>query len=254
MYSLSFPPARASNRDKHVHGIPALTFGEARVSNGRRILVEGRGGAVRDLPPLDLALDMESLFAAERILIPYRNEVRARAFSRVTRGTHLPRASFAARSSRRRQLLVAAGLLLALTSAAVAALEIRRWLERPFGLGLVGEDARPTSTRQSGVVTSSTEASPSPSSAKAMRAEEYRRELEILEPARRAFARGDFAAVIRAADEHRRTFPLGGLAEERDAMRARALFRQGHSADARLAAIAFRRKFPNSAVLGEIEQ
>jgi hypothetical protein len=207
-----------------------------------------------ELPPLDVALDMESLFAAERILIPYRSEVRARAFSRVTRGAALSRASFAARSSRRRQWLVAAGVLLALTSAAVAALELRLWLERPSGLALAGAGARSTSAGQSGAVTSSTEAAPSPPSAKAMRAEEFQRELEILEPARRAFARGDFAAVIRAADEHERAFPLGGLAEERDAMRARALLRQGRGADARLAAAAFRRRFPNSAVLVEIEK
>jgi hypothetical protein len=128
---------------------------------------------------------------------------------------------------------VAAGVLLALTSAGVAALGIRRWLERPSGLEL---------------------AAPSQPSAKAMRAEEFRRELEILEPARRAFSRGDFAAVIRAADEHQRTFPLGGLAEERDAMRVRALFRQGRGADARVAAAAFRLKFPKSAVLVEIEK
>jgi hypothetical protein len=207
-----------------------------------------------ELPPLGVALDMESLFAAERILIPYRNEVRARAFSRITRGRLLPGASFAARPSRRRQWLVAAGGLLALTSAAVAALEIRRWLERPSGLALAGEGARPTSPSQSGSVTSSTEAAPSSPPAKAMRAEEFQRELEMLEPARRAFARGDFAAVIRAADEHERAFPLGGLSEERDAMRARALFRQGRGAAARLAAAAFRRKFPNSAVLVEIEK
>jgi outer membrane protein assembly factor BamD (BamD/ComL family) len=120
---------------------------------------------------------------------------------------------------------------------------------------LVGEGPRPTSTAQSGAVVSSTEAAASaPSSAKALRAEEFRRELQILEPARRAFARGDFAAVIRAADEHQRTFPFGGLAEERDAMRARALFRQGRRADARLAAAAFRGNFPNSAVLGDIEK
>jgi len=205
---------------------------------------------MRELPPLDLALDVEALFASERILIPYRNEVRARAFSRVSRGAPVPHASFAARSPLRRQLLVAAGLLLALTSAAVAALEMRRWLERPSGVGLLGESARPTG----GVGRSSTEAAPSPSFAKAMRADEFRRELEILEPARRAFARGDFAAVIRAADEHERAFPSGGLAEERDAMRARALLRQGRGADARLAAAAFRRKFPNSAVLVEIEK
>jgi hypothetical protein len=200
---------------------------------------------------------MEALFAAERILIPYRNEVRERAFSRLTGGTSFRRTSFGATtpwSSGRWHVLVAAGVLLAFSSAAVATLEIRGWLERPFRLELVREGARPTSTAQSGPAISSTEAAPAPASAKALRADDFLGELQILEPARRAFARGDFAAVIRAADEHHRAFPLGRLAEERDAMRARALFRQGRSADARLAAAAFRRTFPNSAILGEIDR
>jgi hypothetical protein len=116
---------------------------------------------------------------------------------------------------------------LALASAAGAAREVRRRLERPSKLSRAGVRSLGTSTRT----------------------EEYGRELRILEPARRAFARGDFAAVLSAADEHARMFPSSGLAEERDAMRVHALFRQGRIADARRAAINFRKDFPSSAVL-----
>jgi hypothetical protein len=93
---------------------------------------------------------------------------------------------------------------------------------------------------------------PGRGSPRAVQAEEYERELRILEPARRAFARGDFAAVIAAADEHERMFPSGGLAEERDALRVRALFRQHRDGDARRAAAAFRRRFPHSILLDGI--
>jgi len=150
-------------------------------------------------------------------------------------------------------MLVAAGVLLALVSVAAAAFQLRQRRERaaelspvvsPVGgvASPVGGVAPPPASSQAGA--RSTETS--------LGAEQYRRELRILEPARRALARGDFAAVVRAADEHERAFPSGGLAEERDALRVRALFRQNHVAEARRAAAAFRKQFPNSAVLGEI--
>jgi hypothetical protein len=198
-------------------------------------------------PPADPKLDMDALFAAERIIPPYRNEIRERAFSRAKLGTpiQLARPSATARWSwRPRQILVAAAVLLVLASVAAAAFEIRQRREQASELSPVAPRV---------------EAQPSPASLKAgarpaevsLRAEEYQRELRILEPARRAFARGDFAAVIRAADEHQRSFPAGGLAEERDALRVRALFRQNRVAEARRAAAALRKTFPNSAVLGE---
>jgi hypothetical protein len=83
-------------------------------------------------------------------------------------------------------------------------------------------------------------------------ADQYARELRVLEPARRAFERGDFAAVIEAANQHERMFPSGGLAEERDALRVRALFRQHRESEARRAAAAFRQRFPRSVLLDDI--
>jgi len=189
-------------------------------------------------------LDMEALFAAERALPSYRSELRERALSRA----RLERPHQVAPSapwSWRRQVLAVAGVLLALVSVAAAAFQLRESRERAARLSPVVSpvgNAPPPASSQAGARSAET----------SLGAEQYRRELRILEPARRAFARGDFAAVVRAADEHERAFPSGGLAEERDALRVRALFRQNRVAEARRAAAAFRKKFPNSAVLGEI--
>jgi hypothetical protein len=46
-------------------------------------------------------------------------------------------------------------------------------------------------------------------------ARQYAQELELLEPARRALARGDYGAALEAAARHERSFPGGQLAEER---------------------------------------
>lgn len=210
--------------------------------------------------PMDL---MESLFTAERVLVPYRDEVRERAFSRARCGPGHRPTSFATVGRwalRPRQAPVVAGVLLALVSVAGAALEVRRRLERPSKLFPTGAGARPVGDWRGGTWASLPATAPWRLSSRAgvrslgtsTRTEEYGRELRILEPARRAFARGDFAVVISAADEHARMFPSSGLAEERDAMRVHALFRQGRIADARRAAIKFRKDFPSSAVLGQI--
>ena len=203
----------------------------------------------RDLNELNLC----ALFAAERVLPSYRSELRERALSRA-RLERPHQAAPSARWSWHRQMLVAAGVLLALVSVAAAAFQLRQRRERSAELSPVvspvGIAPAPASS-QGGA--RSTEAPVSARSTEtSLRAEQYQRELRILEPARRAFARGDFAAVVRAADEHERAFPSGGLAEERDALRVRALFRQNRGAEARRAAAAFRKQFPNSAVLGQI--
>ncbi len=204
-------------------------------------------------------LDLEALFGAERTLPSYRSELRERALSRA----RLERPHQAAPSapwSWRRQMLVAAGVLLALVSVAAAAFQLRQRRERAAELSPVVSPVGGVASPVGGVASPVGGVAPPPASSQAgarstetsLGAEQYRRELRILEPARRAFARGDFAAVVRAADEHERAFPSGGLAEERDALRVRALFRQNHVAEARRAAAAFRKQFPNSAVLGEI--
>ena len=208
--------------------------------------------------PIDRDPVLEKLFAAERNLHPYRNEVRQRAFARAKLATSPSSAPPAAAPGwwlARPRWLAGATFALGVTAIGGAVIAIRA---RPARLSHVApnatiapalrtaDDARPEAPPPEPIPKSSQ------GSSGVTEVESYERELRILEPARRAFARGDFAAVIAAADEHERTFPTGGLAEEREALRVRALFREHRDADARRAAAAFRKRFPRSVLLDEI--
>ncbi len=70
----------------------------------------------------------------------------------------------------------------------------------------------------------------------------------MLQPARQAVARQDFAAALAAIAEHQRRFPAGQLAEEREALRVKALLGAGRAAEAQHAGDAFRERFPRSAL------
>ncbi len=83
-------------------------------------------------------------------------------------------------------------------------------------------------------------------------AESYAKELRILEPARRAVARGDFVTALAGVADHERRFPNGRLAEEREALRVRALIGQHRGDEARRAADSFRKTFPKSVLLSGI--
>jgi outer membrane protein assembly factor BamD (BamD/ComL family) len=70
----------------------------------------------------------------------------------------------------------------------------------------------------------------------------------MLKPAQRAVGQGDYSAALKAIARHRRRFPRGVLAEEREALRVKALRGLGRTAEARGAADSFRRRFPHSAL------
>ncbi|HEY8924478.1 MAG TPA: hypothetical protein VIU64_08860, partial [Polyangia bacterium] len=74
-------------------------------------------------------------------------------------------------------------------------------------------------------------------------------ELRVLAPARQAVARRDFGAALAAISEHARRFREGRLAEEREALRVKALAGLGNVKEARAASAEFRRRFPRSALL-----
>jgi len=74
-------------------------------------------------------------------------------------------------------------------------------------------------------------------------------ELRLLAPAREAVARHDFGAALAAISEHARRFREGRLAEEREALRVKALAGLGNVREARAASAEFRRRFPRSALL-----
>jgi len=86
-----------------------------------------------------------------------------------------------------------------------------------------------------------TAAMPRPSRVGALRAE-----LRLLQRARAAVAGERFGAALIPIDEHARQFKDGRLAEEREALRVKALAALGRSDEARRAAAAFQSRFPRS--------
>lgn len=79
-------------------------------------------------------------------------------------------------------------------------------------------------------------------------------ELRLLEQARAAVARQDFPAALPPIAEHARRFKNGRLAEEREALRVRALSGLGRTEEARHAADAFESRFPRSVLSSAVSQ
>jgi hypothetical protein len=71
-------------------------------------------------------------------------------------------------------------------------------------------------------------------------------EARLLREAETARRGGDIAAATARLDEHRRRFPRGELATERDAARVLVLCDAGRAADARRLAVRFLRRHPRS--------
>lgn len=82
--------------------------------------------------------------------------------------------------------------------------------------------------------------------------ESYTAELELLHRAQAAYAGHDFTSALAVVAEHRRRFPNGRLAEEREALRVRALIGAGRTSEARSAASAFAERFPRSVLLPKL--
>ena len=74
-------------------------------------------------------------------------------------------------------------------------------------------------------------------------------ELRLLRPARAAVAQGDLAGALARLAEHARRFRNGRLAEEREALRVKALAGLGRMEEARGAAAAFETRFPHSVLV-----
>jgi hypothetical protein len=100
-------------------------------------------------------------------------------------------------------------------------------------------------------------ASPQPSAApKAQRTERafnaqesYAAELALLQGAQAAYADRNFATALLLVADHTRRFPNGRLAEEREALRVKALIGAGRDEEARRATTSFTERFPRSALL-----
>jgi hypothetical protein len=100
----------------------------------------------------------------------------------------------------------------------------------------------------------SAQAQPAKSAKPATDSEIYAMELRVLQPAQRAVARQDFASALASTAEHQRRFPTGRLAEEREALRVKALLGLGRDGEAKRAGSAFRKRFPDSALGGRMDE
>jgi TolA-binding protein len=78
---------------------------------------------------------------------------------------------------------------------------------------------------------------------------QYALEVNLLEPARSSVVRGQYDVALAAIARHQREFPNGQLAEEREALRVRALWGQGQKPAAAAAAASFRNRYPRSLLL-----
>ncbi|HXU64947.1 MAG TPA: hypothetical protein VN962_24785 [Polyangia bacterium] len=86
------------------------------------------------------------------------------------------------------------------------------------------------------------------------RTDSDRAELRLVRMARSAVARQDFGAALGLLTEHARRFKDGRLAEEREALRVRALAGLGRTEEARRAAGQFQARFPRSVLLPAVRQ
>jgi hypothetical protein len=213
--------------------------------------------------------EMESLFAVERELVPEPDEVR----NRVTRRARasLPRTlpvEFAKRPARPRRVRIG------WAAAAVVMLSVVGAIAFHAGYQMKSRSSAapapvPIPTHSVVVLTvpvappaTSPPTDPKPPPAEPRTAktkpagsaksagDAYAMELRVLQPAQRAVARQDFASALAAIAEHDRRFPSGKLAEEREALRVKALLGLGRSEDAQRAGAGFRKSFPRS-VLGQ---
>ncbi len=78
-------------------------------------------------------------------------------------------------------------------------------------------------------------------------------ERSLLEVARTALSRGDFASAMSSLDTHQKKFPKGVLREEREALYVQALARSGRHDEAKARAERFVKAYPKSMLLPVVE-
>jgi len=213
-------------------------------------------------PPLDGRL--RALIEAERaVAVP--DDLQARVLRRArTSGSE----SAAPRVERRRRLwpvaraAVAAAIVFALGAAASAAWHA---FQRSKGSEAPIANQAPNATSETEVsaaapppgidVEHEERRTPRRSGARVQSsADDDAAEILILDRARAAIAAGAFRRALAPIAEHAHRFPSGRLAEEREALKLRALNGLGRRDEARRAAAAFRARFPGSSLLPRVEE
>lgn len=209
-------------------------------------------------------LDLHALLEHERRLVAVPSAARARALARARAALAAPRVQSTAagavtsrsRSPRLSRWLAAACVaFVAGVASGVAA----------FELGLRARSA-PAEIVEAAQTAPSTRISAPPSSVERLApappplprrlagADAARAELRLLRQARAAVLREDFAAALAPLAEHARRFRNGRLAEEREALRVKALSGLGRDREAERAAAAFEARFPRSPLVSAVSR
>jgi hypothetical protein len=212
--------------------------------------------------------DIHALLERERVIAPVTESVRARALARARAALIAGRVTapvdFIGPPRKRWWMTVA---IASVATAAVGATAYQLGAHRqPAAVdpgktavtAALARQAPPEAPKAADAVPSRTPVSPSTSAPAAAQVSKAPRttqteagpdELRLLQRARAAVARHDFQAALSPIAEHSRRFREGRLAEEREALRVRALSGLGRGDDARRAADAFEARFPRSVLL-----
>jgi hypothetical protein len=211
--------------------------------------------------------EIEELLAAERIVVEQPDEVKWRAFLRARAA--MSKGSLRSRSVFGFKWMLAAAVLFVAVSLSAAAIRARRQVEvpayepspaaaKPTEPAPIARSANEPLTGDHATTTEPDEV-PGAAAPKAMTshpatsAETYALELKLLQPARAAVARGDFATALSAIAEHEHRFAAAQLTEEREALRVQSLMGLHRTDEARRAAVTFRKRFPNSVLLSRMK-
>ncbi|HEX3902754.1 MAG TPA: hypothetical protein VH853_07875 [Polyangia bacterium] len=208
-------------------------------------------------------LDRERDIPAQPAAVRARALVRARAA--LVAGIASRPAPVASEASPLRRWRVAVAALVCLASAAAAAAVYESHRHEALVAGPVASSVAVAPPPASPAPTSRSAASsvadlpapPAPvraSGPSLAKADAIQEELRLLQQARAAVARGDFAAALPPLAEHGRRFKDGRLAEEREALRVKALAGLGRTGEARRAAAAFEARFPRSVLLPAVSR
>ena len=213
-------------------------------------------------PPLPPELD--TLLDHERDISPVPAAVRARALARaraalVAGAARSPSRHHIAAPRRIRWAAAAAMVCVGGAALGAVAFEIRsRLIEAPSALPAAPRiTSRPASPAPEAPMAPEAPIADAPSAPPPdthatphlSRADAARAELRLLKQARAAVARENYAAAMPPLAEHVRRFKDGRLAEEREALRVKALAGLGRTDEAQRAAAAFRARFPRSVLL-----
>ena len=235
--------------------------------------------------PLDPNVsELEPFFAAERDLVPepeeLRNRVMERAWASLQSNPPLPSTERSSRPRRMKIGLAAAAIVMLSAMCGLAFYAGYHARSRnPEAPNKVSTVAPPVTVQQvpapsivvaivpvtpTNLVSTSAEpvstfprpdkVNPAGSAKTAIDIEAYTKELRLLQPARQAVARGDFGSALAAIADHQSQYPSGKLAEEREALRVKALLGLGRTGEAQRAGATFRARFPHSALLKRIDE